>query len=397
MDHPLPQIGKSFFDEFAKGDPVAALALWNQWLNNRQRRVDDDARYRKALEICVELGGASIRHYLSRRHQFLSESNLDLLDRISHGLNQKPPRRVMLPAGAIARPRRCHRLALLSQLDVPSEGYHMQLIRGIVRAAQLHNLAVSLHEVSPIDLASSIDRVRTNFRPDGLVMLRMTPTPRDLEPLSSNNIPLVLVHADRFIYPWPVLANIVPKQNLLAADLRAWAETSNPGPKPTREAKRTKAKKAVVVAVQRETPTVAYPTMAGINPSIRNDRIDQVGIALRQFRVEYVWVDGYGFQQAMGVYRRHPDADLYVSLSDEIAVGLKHILIAAKRPWEGRIVGFDDSPMSREEGLPSFSQSLDAVGSRVVGKLQEFFIASPDSIPANFEELAVDVHLEMRY
>src|SRR5262249_48643390 len=144
MNFKVPSINLAFFREFAKGDPEQAVNTWNEWLKNRRREVNSDAKCRKAMEICTGLGDASIRHYLKRRHQFLRKESLDLLDRISKGLNCEPPAR-----GHLRRvSRRYFRIALLTQLNMPSESFHLELIRGIVREAQAKDIAISLHEVS---------------------------------------------------------------------------------------------------------------------------------------------------------------------------------------------------------------------------------------------------------
>lgn len=397
MRRDLPTIDEAFFQEFARGEPEEALRAWEEWMNSRRRRPDSESAYREAMKICSGLGEASVRHYLKGRHHFLSTENLDRLDRLAKGLGQDPVPRAEVPAEAAARPRRSNRLALLTQLQVPSETYHMELIRGIVRDASLHHLAVAIHEVSPIDLRASIGKVRTNFRPDGIVMLRVTPAPRDLEGLTRSNIPVVLVHADRYRYPRPVLANIVPNQERLDADLKVWLDRYWLPVRQGRRVKRSTAGKAVLVRMPWETSSDEFPRIVtGVEPSIRNDRIARLERALRkEFRLKIEEVPDYRFRHSLQVFSNHPDADLYVSLSDQIAVGLKHMLIAAGRPWDHRIVGFDDSPTAKEECLASFSQSLEKIGFLVVDRMCRFFRLGGGCWP-EFEELPIDVHLEVR-
>jgi DNA-binding LacI/PurR family transcriptional regulator len=394
----LPAIDRAFFEEYARGEPEQVAAQWEGWLRAKRHRPDGEAVYRKLMEICSGLGEGSVRNYLKGRHYSLSDDSLDVFDRISQALKQPTARRVEIPPEAAGRHPRSNRIALLTQLQVPSESYHMELIRGIVREANLHHLAIGLHEVSSLDVGASIERVRVEFRPDGIVMLRVTPSLRDLEPLVKSRTPVVLVHADRYRYPPPVLANIVPNQDGLEEDLQAWIKRYRRPASEGGRRKRGAAGKAVLVTMPREVISDVFPRMkANIEPSIRNDRIARLERVLRR-RFHPVIVEevpDYRFRHSLGVFQHHRDADLYVSLSDQIAVGLKHMLIAAGQPWDQRIVGFDDSPMAQEESLTSFSQSLEKIGFLAMSRMCGFLRRDEGQWP-EFEELSTDVHLEIR-
>ena len=213
------------------------------------------------------------------------------------------------------------------------------------------------------------------------------------------NTPIVLVHADRYRYPKPVVANVIPNQEHIEQDLRSWIDRYLPSPTPARTLKSRAMRKAVLITMPMESPCSDLPPIApGIDPSIRNDRIARLVRALRDFRLPPApegEVPDYRFRHAVDVYQRHGDADLFVSLSDQIAVGLKHLLIAAGKPWRHRIVGFDDSPLAKEEQLASFSQSLDRIGFVVVDQLCRLRRSGTLNWP-EFQELPTGVHLEMR-
>ncbi len=392
--NPLPEIDVDLCRQLAAGEPEEALDEWRRWIRKRPNATER-AKYKKLLEILADVSESSIRNYLDGRQDKLSSELLDRLDRIARGLNQQPPPR-SAPLPPAKRMRRATRVALLTQLAVPSEEYHFELIRGVVRETSFHHLSVAVHEVPAGELAPPVDNVLANFRPDGIVMIRLTPSKQVVKLLARARVPTVLIHADRYHYAAPVLANVIPVQDKVQKELKVWLRDHQKIGRRS-GARRTKRRKIVVVTMPEEQLGNEFPAFRGAPPSIRNERRELVVQAFEEFGPVIFEVEDYSFRHALRVYESHPDADVYISLSDQIAVGIKHLLIAAGKPWRHRIVGFDASQAAKEEGIPSFDQRRGTIGKLAIERLCRFFSSECPGPWPHFDEIRTDVHLELRY
>ena len=349
------------------------------------------------MEICSGLGEASVRHYLAGRHYYLAEDTLDLFDKISRTLGQPILPRVKISQQVVRRRFPSKRFALLVQLQALSESYDVELIRGIMREAARLSFGVGVYGVVPLAVSTSLEQAINIFRPDGVVMLRTTPGENDLEPLVKSGIPMVLVQADRYRFPQPVLANIVPNEAKLGGDLKTWIKRYLQSASGDGRAGRKGTKKVVLVTAPPEFPRIAVPPIAtDVEPSLRNARITQMEQAMpRGFRLAVEEVPDYRFRHGLRVFQHHPDADLYMVPSNEIAVAIKHILIAAGQPWDRRIIGLDASPAAEEDGVTTFAPSIEKVSFLVIDQLRRFF-QMEEGQPLDFVELQTDIHLETR-
>jgi len=100
----------------------------------------------------------------------------------------------------------------------------------------------------------------------------------------------------------------------------------------------------------------------------------------------------------LAVVTAHPNAVGYVCLSDEIAVGIKHLL--QKRSQRGAnqaVLGFDASPLAHTHGIASINQHLEVIGRRVCELLNDFFRKNPHrpSSWPKFREVYVPVTLNL--
>jgi len=279
------------------------------------------------------------------------------------------------------------------------------MIRALTRACGRRHFLVGLHEVSPHDLEAAIRQITNAFRPQAVVLLRLTPDANCLRPLRDRHIPTVLVHGHRLTYPPPVLVNVIPRQEPIVDLLRDWAERRLRDLRSRAKGGR-RTRKVVVAGMQPElTPRAAeqFGLADGVEEaSIRKHRRQLIMKALQGVDAEPIDVDDYSFLGALKVFKKRGNAAAYVCLSDQLAVGIKHLLLAsgtAEESGRGRhIIGFDNSDLARREEITSFDQNLDTIGEVVADTLDRWFQeqpASTDSWP-RFQEMPVEIHLALR-
>lgn len=368
-----------------------------QRLREERPRLSEDGRFRAAL---VRFGGvteATVRNYLhesDERYLKLGQQTRVRLDVITRALGFPLPRGSREGAAQLVRQHHRTRVGLLTELDVPSESFHYAMIKTLVREAAEHGFLLSVHEVPDLRSSARVRRIVRHFRLDAVVSLRLTPSPDVLESLARRSLPLVLIHADRQAYPEPVIANIVPTFGDVGPELVRWMAVRRleSGGEPASAASH---EQVVVITMPEEGAGGDFEELPGVGRSIRNDRRRAILDALADARPIVVEVPDYGFRHALRVYQQFPSAALYVALSDQIAVGLKLLLVAAGRSWHDRIVGYDDSPLARREGIPSFSQESDRTWREVVDVLSRVTGAELRE-PRAFREFPTPVHLEAR-
>lgn len=180
----------------------------------------------------------------------------------------------------------------------------------------------------------------------------------------------MLIHADVLKYSPPVLANVVPDQSSIPPALARWLANlervracSNPP-------------RVVVVAVGDEELTVHdWEPLDSPTACIRNHRKRLVMDALTRYGARPIMeeVKDYSYRRALAVFQRHPDADGFVCLSDALAVAVQQHFIVAGQPWEGRVLGFDNTLVAHEEGVSSFEQSRAESARLAIDALRRFF------------------------
>ena len=153
-----------------------------------------------------------------------------------------------------------------------------------------------------------------------------------------------------------------------------------------------------MVAMDDENPGSPFDTKDEC-PSIRNARKQAIRRAFEDLgvKVKDRPVEDYSFHHARRVFEEWNNADLFICLSDELAVAMKLQLLAAGREWKGHVVGFDDSELAKAEYIPSFCQGLDSLGAQAVKTLHDFLLSEHINEWPPFEEKLKKVHLEERY
>jgi len=391
------EIDNDFFQRVCDAGQVErACGEWNRWLQQRPG-ASEKAKYIRALVIAGGVSESSIRHYLHpANYRKLGETTLATLDRITQALGRELPRRDRRASRLRRSGRRVSSIALVTQVStIPSAAFHLRLFDGIAREAAVKHLLLSIHPVQGADATPVVETAVREYQAKGVIMLRLTPTRRVLEVLRGTDTPAVLVHADRQQYEAPILTNVVPDHSKIEA-LRSWLLG-----RPHIAAHRDRPPRVVVAAMPDEKLEIAdFPEIPGVPRSIRNDRKRRVLAALEGFELAREdELDDYDFRHALRVWERNRDADAFICLSDPIAVGVKQLMVASgkRQDWRHRIVGFDDSALSKAENIASFSQDLDRVGALAVQALDEFFAAPDYDRWRERGETMTDVHLEVRY
>ena len=389
MNKAFLDLSEQFFIDHGLKDPVEAARLWKEWIAKPRKR-SEQAKYRKVLELASGLSTSSVRHYLEGRSEKLGEQTRLRLADISKALGQplpeEPPELQSVPKRSLRRVA----LVVDTELpDLPSPTYHLEIIHRILLSALRRHIATALFEVSrQPQLSIAIERILRTSRSDAIIMLRLTPDHKSLQILERAGVPTILVHADKTTYPTPpILANIVPFQEPLEQLVRGWVHNLPKHPELQQKLESKEQPYIVVVAMPDED-----------NVSIRTQRKYLINKGLEGFNWVVRSVPDYSFRHALDVFQKYPDAQAYVCLSDQIAVGIKHLLIATGKSHRNRIIGFDDSDLAKQENLTSFGQQLEKIGDLAIEKLVAWFGGQSEwkKEPLGFEEIQTDMYLVQR-
>jgi DNA-binding LacI/PurR family transcriptional regulator len=368
----FPALTLDFFREHSFGDPFEAFGHW-QAFADQCRRPAEETQYRKCLELALGVSEGEVRNWLSKdATRAVSWGKAFLFHDVTRALHERGydhplPRLLAEERVASKRPARATRIALFTRWEIVSQTFFLETVRGIADACAGSNLSFSIHPMPDVDQPRTLERELARFEPDGVLMLRVTPEAATVDRLALHRVPLVLIHADRYAYPQPVLGNVVPDLSGLDQELIRWLKQGCGSLLP-------RERKAVLLAMPDEPEGRIFPRKPGLCPSLRNERKQRLWRALEAFPGKKVKLDrlpDYGFRHAAPAWREHRDADLWVCLSDALAVGIKHLMLAAgEENWHGRVIGFDNSTLAQEEHIDSFGQELRSAGAKAVDALR---------------------------
>jgi hypothetical protein len=375
-------IDLEFFRKYGVSPAETAFREWTAFL--QQGRPRSWGKYLKCLAICANVRVPSVKAWRShqlKRFTNVGREHVVVFQVVTLALGLDLPRELRidrpdygrLDLGARPGPAR---VSLFVSFSVVSEPYHLALMRTLVRHAAESNVLLSVHDLPwshPVseESAQRAGLIVTKYAPDAVILMRLTPSQSFLKEMvfDLKALPVVVIHADRQAYPHPVLANIVPDHRGLADELGEHVQ-------PVVKARKGKKPSAILIAMPEETePEEKFSPLAGVPRSIRNDRIAAITAALGGFRVVRTEVPDYSFRHARRILLKHPDADLYLCLSDQLAVSLKHLMLArgvSEEECHRKIVGFDGSPLAAQERIASLSQGLEEIGQRVLARLCQF-------------------------
>jgi hypothetical protein len=357
-------IDREFFEQNL--GQCATWSEWEDWLQQRKRT--DDARLRRFLQLATGLSPSALTHYVNGRRERLSTRKLEELDRIASMLGRPD-----LIGGAassapqIPTPRRHRRIALMTELDVPSRAFHARVTRALAKEAASHGAVLSIHETDRYRLAGSVaDQVMSN-PPHAVLFLRLTPTAEVLAPLRARGIPAIVIHGDRLSYPAPVLASISPTHESIETQLKAWIGELRPA-----------VEHPVLVMLHDENPQPVPDgwLLPGVERVLRADRSRRLLQAIEQAckrSATVVHLEDCSHLRAFEVYDKHADeGDLFIVLSDEVALALHGLLKRTSRQHTPVVVGYDFSNDTHGV-IPSFDQKLDLIAPDAITQLATFW------------------------
>ena len=367
---------------YSGAEAVRACGSFLQWMAASRRVRQEQAAKHELVARTANLHISAIRHYWSPHNwQKLSDATLLRLDAIIRELGESPPQR----RGPRLRIRGGRRIALLTELqNIPSPRYHLDVIRSITEAAEALQFSVSIHGIAreTAPLASLVRRVINHARPHAIVWLRLTPDEPSLGILYAKSLPTVLVHCALAEHDRPVLGHVVPLQAPLGKLVEQWAGMLQ----------RSNLEPHAVIATM--------PLESGSGVSIRDQRVKLIGKALTRAGLTPLrfMVPDYSACNALAVVESHPSATGYACLSDELAVAVKHLLLARGRPGaNGAVLGFDASRAAGTHGIASIDQHLESIGRGVAELLANFFQRNARKIVAwpPFREIGQPVTLQL--
>jgi DNA-binding LacI/PurR family transcriptional regulator len=309
------------------------------------------------------------------------------------------PRRGGYSTGGSAKRSHKH-IAIITDLDhPPSPRYHVEILFRVIKAVEQANYVTSIFHASTSDpsMQTVTERLLRIAKPDAIVWFRITPDGASLYAIRtySTELPCLVIAGARLLYPPPVIGHIFPDQASLETSVDGWARR-------LRDLSSGQFSEVVLVSLAREELSYNFPQESA-EPSIRNERIDLVMKALTGVGLSATNepVPDYSGSGAFPVFRKHPNALGFVCLSDELAVAMKHLWMAAGRTGDpsDRIIGFDNSSLAEEYAITSIGQSIDKIGDLLVRRLGEFFNARKSDAPETWpscKNLMTELSLTVR-
>jgi hypothetical protein len=207
----------------------------------------------------------------------------------------------------------------------------------------------------------------------------------------SDGLPNLVIHGSKLKYPPPVIAHIVPQQEAIRRGIEMWGRALPRVP--------SENDLKVVVAAMRPDNVKQDFEAADCDKTVnlREERVAKIiaGIRAAGLEPQVEWIEDYGASGAYALIENHSDARGYVCLSDEVAVAVKHLLLARGEQPDHRIIGFDGSSLAKKHGIPSFSQRLNDIGEMAIEQLLNWLRLPQESIRSwpPLREVEIDVNL----
>lgn len=371
----LKLINEEWFFLNGTVEPTEAYLKWQTWLRKRslEKRSFEQMR-NKALQLAIDVSSSTILNYFHtsdvRRGRMArcTEIQLNSILTSMMAMLEKPadPRTLkpFIPSKSQNFNKR-KRVALFTELsEVPSFHYHKTLLASCLRGANKLKLHLSIHEASQSNLARKIKQTLIAECPDGVLIIRLNPllpspigTPHKL--LKSASVPTVLIHAPRNLFQAPIVTNFVSViQESTIQDFRRWLLKRIP--------ESLGRPKAVLVHMQTTSDLLEHRDMHRLNRiQVISQTLSKIG-----FDHQSITVPDYSFHHAFSIFEQHKDAQVFVCLSDQIAIALSKIFKMTGSVSPPLISGFDDSDLARKSGIPSFGQQLEEIGDQALQFLE---------------------------
>ena len=177
----MHKIDRSLFEKHIQEGELAWEG-WEEWLGERKRT--DNACLRHFLQLATGFSVSALNHYISGRRERLGGEKLKKLDALVLELGREDltqSNRSSQPRVSV--PTRNRRVALISELDVPSRAFHARITQALLKEALLNDAVVSIHESTPQRLQGTVRSLLETQQPHAVVMLRLTPNEHVLKTL----------------------------------------------------------------------------------------------------------------------------------------------------------------------------------------------------------------------
>lgn len=398
----FPALSEEWFREHGVKDPKISAEEFQNWIKEKgislrpYNSVDHNTYIVEVCRVATGLSKTTIRQYFAGQdadENWNRQFKISTLRALNHLLEQLQLEHSQCPqispnwdkTTLTTRGLSTKRVTILTEFEpsvIPSLLFHSRMISGILKSDAKHLFSTSIHIVSNVNFEKSLAQVIRVNSTDALILVRpIGLSQKIIERLKRNLIPTVLVHANRrknFYSSPSIIANFVPDQRNLSNDLKNWI---------VKHHNLKDLNKVIIVSIPKEkTPG-----------SIRDDRLEKFYKALEQLGLNYkhIFLTNYSFENAFEVFKQEPEANLYITLSEQIGATLKYLLIAKGRYKPKSIIGFDNSQIAQKANLNTFEQNIELIGEKISDLISDFFSKEsiePTDWPA-FREIKVPVTL----
>ncbi len=333
------------FDYIASITGITAIELerrFNQWQqrgkNMQKKEVD-----LKLLALLSGVSAASISNYNNKKKGSLSLQKVEMLGRLIAHLDY-------VPSNAAKKLRSSVKMSIgyiapISQS--PSTEYYLEILKGIKKEAVKFGYSIDIYDLSEEEEKDYYAKLPFMGLIDGLIIVSSVLTAEELLPLRTRKIPICHINPRVEETKHPFVGSI-------------YSETSG-------------FSKLLDLLFQKS--TYKNPMLLSIdlnNYSQREEKYNLFKESLARYNIPFsedsnvVFLKSYSYTEGKKAYyeayKKNPEIDIFICLSDTVAVSILHE--ATKENRDTAVTGYANFELAEIFNLTTIDQNIQTLGSK---------------------------------
>ncbi len=332
------------FDYIASITGITAIELerrFNQW-QQRGKNIQKKEVDLKLLALLSGVSAASISNYNNKKKGSLSLQKVEMLDKLIAHLDY-------IPSNAAKKLRSSVKMSIgyiapISQS--PSTEYYLEILKGIKKEAVKFGYSIDIYDISEEEEKDYYAKLPFMGLIDGLIIVSSVLTAEELLPLRARKIPIYHINPRVEETKHPFVGSI-------------YSETSG-------------FLKLLDLLFQKS--TYKNPMLLSIdlnNYSQREEKYNLFKDSLNRYNIPFsedsnvVFLKSYSYtegkQAYYEAYKKNPEIDIFICLSDTIAVSVLHE--KAKEKKNIAVTGYANFELAEIFDLTTIDQNIQTLGS----------------------------------